>query len=277
MSLPAPRFLAIAAVLTLPAPLARAEAPLLASQVPQLAITALADLPAASPANADPQLCDHLFVGTPATPAGQATMAKGWAVTGEAAFGPYTAVSFIGKAEAATSGTCALTQGNVGIWSGNQMVALVFTQNPDDDLIGSVIPSGLGLRILSGSVVPGTVADLRLIGGTDIAVTPPALSEPVCGGRAEVPLVEGMPIDMARKLLVDYGWHAQPQDAPGVGMAADIAARGVTEVEDCSGTGFGFCSYLYVGPAGGLSVITAGEIWDGGLPTVTGYAMTCAS
>ncbi|GAB1362101.1 hypothetical protein MASR1M32_13370 [Rhodobacter sp.] len=60
-------------------------------------------------------------------------------------------------------------------------------------------------------------------------------------------------------------------------MAADIAARGVTEVEDCSGTGFGFCSYLYVGPAGGLSVITAGEIWDGGLPTVTGYAMTCAS
>lgn len=273
--------LALAAALTVPltlaAPLARAEAPLLATQMPGLAITALADLPAASPANADRQFCSHLFVEAPATAAGQATRAKGWAVTAETAFGPYTAVSFIGKAEPATSGTCELTQGNVGIWSGAQLVALVYAQNPDDDLIGSVSGFGQGLRIHSGGVIPGTVADLRLIGGTDIAVTPPALSESLCNARAEVPFIEGMPIDMARKLLAESGWQPVPQNTGSPGMAQGIAAAGVPEVEDCAGTGFAFCSYVYQGPAGTLSVITAGELWEGNLPAVTGYSASCAA
>ena len=267
---------ALAATLILIASAAVAEAPLLATQVPQLAITPLADLPAAPPQTQDRQFCQHLFTDAPATPAGQATRAKGWEVTGETAFGPYTAVSFIGAFEPATSGTCELMQGNVGIWSGSRLVALVYSQNPDDDLIGSVSAFGQGLRISSGGVIPGTVADLRLIGGTDIAVTPPALSESVCN-VADVPFIEGMPINMARKLLAEAGWQPVPQNTESLGMAQDIAAAGVPEVEDCAGTGFAFCSYVYQGPAGMLSVITAGELWEGNLPAVTGYSANCTS
>jgi hypothetical protein len=47
-------------------------------------------------------------------------------------------------------------------------------------------------------------------------------------------------------------------------------------VQECSGTGFGFCDYAYAGPAGTLSVITMGEIGeDGRLPVVSDYGVDC--
>jgi hypothetical protein len=151
------------------------------------------------------------------------------------------------------------------------MVALVYGVRPDDDLIGRIDPFGKdGLRILSGDVVPGTVADLRVIGQSAIAITPPAAVEPVCDGRAEVPFIEGMPINMARTLLMERGWQPVANPEPGMGMPQSLAEAGVPEVEDCSGTGFGFCGYSYSGPAGRLSVTSAGEPTDAGLPVVVG-------
>jgi hypothetical protein len=50
----------------------------------------------------------------------------------------------------------------------------------------------------------------------------------------------------------------------------------VTEVEDCSGTGFAFCGFRYTGPAGDLSVVTVGEgDENGGLPLVARYSVDC--
>lgn len=55
---------------------------------------------------------------------------------------------------------------------------------------------------------------------------------------------------------------------------ADLVRRGVPEVEDCSGTGFGFCGYGYRGAAGRLSVTTVG---DNDFPSVSGYEVHCGS
>lgn len=264
----------IAAVLVLAAGAAAAEGPRLASQVPGIAVLPLTDLPAAPVAKEELQYCSHLFAD-PQTAAGRAVRDKGWEVTGEVPLGPYTAVSFVGGWLPSTSGTCDLTEGNIGLFSGAQLVGLVYSADPEDQLIGHAVAFGpSGLRIFDGSVLPGPVADLRLI-GTDVAVTPPAPEEPVCGS-ATVPYLHGLPIDMARGLLAEYGWQPVPQPAAGAGMAQAIAAAGVTEVEDCAGTGFGFCSYVYQGPAGGLSVVTAGEpTEDYGLPAVVGHSVQC--
>ncbi|MBR0668088.1 hypothetical protein GXW71_27285 [Roseomonas hellenica] len=46
------------------------------------------------------------------------------------------------------------------------------------------------------------------------------------------------------------------------------------EVEDCSGTGMGFCGHTYRGPAGRLHVTTVGE---GSFPSVAGYRAQCGA
>lgn len=154
----------------------------------------------------------------------------------------------------ATSGACKLLDGNVGFYSGGQLVALLFGTRADAPMIGSLRPVSDGLRILSGALIAGSVADLSQ-DGSALIVTLPATEEPVCNAAAVVPAIEGQPIDKARSLLMQSSWQPVPGDPTqqGLGWARDIAAAGIPEVEDCSGTGFGFCSFLHSGPAGELS------------------------
>ena len=89
-----------------------------------------------------------------------------------------------------------------------------------------------------------------------------------------VPNIHGRPINEARTILQRNGWTpAPPQTRDGNGSrVSGLVRRGVPEVEDCSGTGFGFCAYSYGGAAGTLSVTTAG---DDDLPAVAGYSVRC--
>ncbi len=93
-----------------------------------------------------------------------------------------------------------------------------------------------------------------------------------------MPLIYGQPVDRARAALAQAGWSPLPYtgERGPQGLAPDIAAAGVTEVEECSGTGFGFCAYRYRGPAGDLSVTTMGDFGaDGSLPVVAFYGVDC--
>lgn len=88
--------------------------------------------------------------------------------------------------------------------------------------------------MLSGDVLPYTMADLTT-DGTSITVTDPAKVEPVCTNAAEIPGIEGLPIDEARARLIRSGWTPVPGDPAqqAYSQAADIAAAGVPEVEEC--------------------------------------------
>ncbi|NJM83331.1 MAG: hypothetical protein HC844_13320 [Tabrizicola sp.] len=204
---------------------------------------------------------------------------KGWGVTGEAALGPWTAVSFVGGYSPSTSSTCELLDGNVGVFAGDRLVALIYARDPKSVLVGRIRAFGDGsVRIASGDLVAFPVADLRQVGGTVVTVSPLAPSEPVCQGAASVPYIEGLPIDLARVLLAEAGWQPDGSVASGRsgGMAEALAELGIVEVEDCAGTGFGFCRYAYVSPVATLGVISVGEgREDGSLPTVSGYTATC--
>jgi hypothetical protein len=249
----------------------------LGSRTPGLELVALDTLPSAPQDQGDTEFCDHLFVEKATTPGGKDATAKGWHVTAELPLGDLTAVSFVGRAEPATSGTCTLLDGNVGLYSGGRLVALLYGTQPEEPMIGRIRRFGADLRILSGDVLPGTVADLVRT-GDEIAVTDPAKEEPVCNGTALVPQIEGLPIDEARNRLMRAGWTPVPGDPAeqALGWAKDLAAAGVPEVQDCSGTGFAFCAYRYAGTAGELSVTTAGEGGEsGGLPLVASYGVDC--
>ena len=53
---------------------------------------------------------------------------------------------------------------------------------------------------------------------------------------------------------------------------AELMKRGVVEVDGCSGTGFGYCSYGYESPAATLSLATVGDADD---PAVSSYDVRC--
>jgi hypothetical protein len=249
-----------------------------ASESYGFALVKLETLPDAPTDTGETALCNHLFLPTPETPGGRDAQAKGWHVTAELPFGGFTAVSFIASALPATSGTCELIDGNVGFYSRDQLVALLYGTLPDEAMIGRIRPFGdTGLRVLSGDVLPYTMADLT-VDGSSLTVTDPAAEEPVCTGTATVPQIEGLPIDEARVVLQRSGWTPIPGDPAkhAFSQATEIAAAGVPEVEDCSGTGFAFCAYRYSSPTGDLSVITAGEGGEsGGLPLVARYSVDC--
>jgi hypothetical protein len=119
-------------------------------------------------------------------------------------------------------------------------------------------------------------ADL-LVSDEAIELRPIAEEESFCGGAAVVPNVYGEPIDEARPKLQQYGWEVAPGNLLPLDVRGiELRELTVIEVEGCSGTGFGFCFYLYAGQRGKLTVMTAGEIHDGRLPLVAGYAVDCA-
>ena len=122
------------------------------------------------------------------------------------------------------------------------------------------------------------MADLRLGADESLTIQPLSAQEAVCRGTASVPNVYGQPINRARDLLARNGWspvipRRPPGERPDV-RVADLIRRGVPEVEDCSGTGFGFCSYNYRGDGRTLNVTTVG---DGDYPDVSGYAVRCTA
>ena len=257
-------------------------APEIASDVPELRIVALDSLPNAPAAASDVDGCRHLLVENVRTPAVQAVAAKGWGVTAEAPFGAWTAVSFVGGYVQATSGTCELLGGNVGLFQGDTLQVLIFGADDLTPKIGLIEALEDGaLRIFNGDLIPYPVADLRLAGTAGMAIMPPARQDPVCNGTAQLPFIYGLPIDIARARLAEAGWQpvpTPPADTAFFGMASALAAEGIVEVTNCAGTGFGFCSFAYNGPAGQLSVTTAGEgREDGSLPSVVGYGVTCGT
>ncbi|MGL4310774.1 MAG: hypothetical protein ACRCSU_09820 [Paracoccaceae bacterium] len=251
------------------------------SRVDGISVSLLDMLPNAPATAGQRDRCDHLLV-QPDSPAARSVAEKGWAVTADMPFGPYQAVSFVGRMEPATSGTCDLSEGNVGIFSGGDLVAIVYMAPDQIQKIGRVVPFGDGgLRIWNGDVLPAPLADIRLAPRAGISVIPLAQVDELCGGAAAVPFIYGQPIDAARKMLMESGWAPVDQTASGnriSGVAKDLAEMGIVEVDDCSGTGFGFCGYEYRGLSSTLSVVTVGETAsDGSLPVVSGYGVRCGS
>ncbi|ONG45850.1 hypothetical protein BKE38_25975 [Pseudoroseomonas deserti] len=247
------------------------------SQVEGLAFSPLSSLPRA-PAGADGRLCGFSKPGE--TPAGRLVSRAGWAVTGEERLGRLQAVSFAGEFESGTSGSCAIRQGNVALFEGEQLLAIAYARPGARRSIGGVLPLEIagqpaGLRLWDGDFLSQPLADLRAQPDGTLALLPLAAEETRCQGRAVLPNLYGRPITEARRLLQQRGWTPIPGDRANDGVGGREAAlvkAGVVEVDSCSGTGFGYCRFGYRGAAGLLDVTTVG---DNTVPTVSDYGVRC--
>jgi hypothetical protein len=244
------------------------------SVVPALRITPTDILPRAPGQRLD-EYCANEVV-TPRGPAARAVAARGWHVTGEARVGTLVAVSFVAGLEPATSGLCLVEGGNVGLFEGARLVAIVHAARSD----------GGPLRRIGATSVPGRLrlwpeaytpplADL-VARGEGAAVVPVAASENWCGGIA-IPTAYGLTIATARRRILAAGWRPAPPPAAEIaatsGRDFDFRRAGISELEVCSGTGFGLCLFNYRHPRGArLQVQTAGEA-----EAVVDQRVTCAA
>jgi hypothetical protein len=245
------------------------------SELAGLKFIRLDKLPAA-PGGADTDACSS-FIVQPSTPAGRLVAARGWSVTGEAKVGMLQAVSFAGSFEQGTSGTCTIGDGNVAIFDNDQLIAIAYAERSSNQSIGRIV--GLengGARVWDGDFLSTPIGDIELTDDSLLRLGKLAREETLCGGKAVVPNIYNMPINKARAALSEKGWTpvaGEPKTDPAeFGREIDLIKQGIVEVDSCSGTGLAYCGYKYRGPAGTLSVTTAGE---NDLPSVVGYEVNC--
>ena len=247
--------------------------PAVRSHVPGLKITLLSQLPKA-PA-AVQAACGALTKQT--SEGGKLAASLGWGVVGEQKLGPYDAVSFAAEFAPAASATCAIDKGNIALFRGTQLVALIYAPPKVETPIGDISLVGDRLRIFDGDLAPAPVGDIRLTRYGAIEVDPVAERESVCGGQGVVPNMYGKSIDKVRKALIGKGWapiEAKVEDPKSdeLTLAPDLRKHGVIEVESCSGTGMAYCCYGYRNGTMPLAVRSSG---DGLFPTVIDYSVSC--
>jgi hypothetical protein len=185
-------------------------------------------------------------------------------------------ISFGGEFIGGTSGTCAIRQGNVGVFEGVALKAILYTDKNSDELIGQLRQKEDGeLRLWSGEYLRYPVADISA-DDHSFVVKNLSADEPFCHGRAKVPNVYGMPITEARERLGAAGWQPVPQEREEWGQQIELHDLGVTEAVGCSGTGYAHCTYAYRGPQASLTLTTAGELYEQSIPSVAFYDVSCS-
>ena len=212
----------------------------------------------------------------PTTAAGRYVEQRGWGVISETRLGRYQLVSFGGIFIPGTSGSCAIEQSNIGLFESDRLKAIVYTGAKTDRFIGQLHPMEDGsVRLWGGDFLQSAVADLVVRAGK-MVLRPLAAEDTACNGTAFVPNIFDLPITKAREKLQSRGWKPVPQALTAdLSQQDDLQAIGVVEVEACSGTGFGFCSYVYQGAVATLLVTTAGELYQDQVPAVAWYDVTC--
>ncbi|NLA21323.1 hypothetical protein GPU89_38695 [Burkholderia cepacia] len=127
------------------------SAPRVVSELKDIRMKPLANLPMAGSAN-DRGDCSQLVI-QPKSAAARLVAAQGWAVMSDMPLGPYRAISFAGQMEAATSGTCSITQGNVAVFENGRLIALAYGKSAEDTAIGRLAPLESGaVRIWDGDI-----------------------------------------------------------------------------------------------------------------------------
>lgn len=265
--------LALNLALSLPAAAqTNTTAPRVVSELKDIHIKAGAALPKAGGTQHDREDCPQAVI-QPKSAAAKRVASQGWAVMADVPLGPYRAVSFAGQMQAATSGTCSITQGNVAVFDHDKLIALAYGKSAEDTAIGNLIPlEGGAVRVWDGDITTSPVGDLHVDADGTLRLSKIASEDAVCQGRAKVPNVYGMPIDKARKALAAKGWNPVRAKASGDPRQAALFKRGVIETDDCSGTGLAYCSYSYTSTVGKLSLTTMGE---DDLPSVADYSVKC--
>lgn len=257
-----------------PSPSDQLDKFILVSQVRGVDIMHLSQLPKAPKKSDETESCDRPTSKTPSAEA-RAVEQQGWTVTGEAKLGSLQVVSFVADTEEGTSGSCLLKDGNIAFYDGGKLVALAYASKKTTLSLGRVEERSDVLRLWDGDLVQQPVADVKLIGGKGIVITALPNEDKFCAGQVAVPNVYNVPIILARIMFKEYGWQPEQSKQESDSSSQGLVDMGITEVDGCAGTGFGFCGFEYKNAGHSLSVVTVGDSPD--TPSVISYDVKCSN
>ena len=239
------------------------------SDISGVSLVALGALPHSPENGSRPEYCAG-YRAQKLTAVGTMVAKLGWIVTSEAPLGRYEVVTFASGFTPGTSGMCFARNANIAVFDGASLVALAYSSHSAAFPLGVVEPLESG-ALLVWTDPPGFPVGELHDGNNGLRLTATAPERTFCNRRAVVPNVYGRPLGAARKILIAHGWRPWRSRERLYDRAAQLAKQGIIEAESCSGTGVGYCSFNYGGPAGVLRVITNGE-WR---PDVVSYSVAC--
>ena len=183
---------------------------------------------------------------------------QGWAILSEAALEQFHLVTFAGTLTRGTSGMCRISNSFVGIFENEQFIGVIRTEDEQNTDIGGMgaIQDGV-IRLSSGEFISSPVADIKVIDDT-LIFEPVSEFTSHCGGQTAVPNVIGKSIIEGREFLFSYGFQPVKTRPADWGQEAQLAAKGVAEVDGCGG-GAAYCIFRYEDEFSRVSLITQGE------------------
>ena len=179
---------------------------------------------------------------------------KGWAITSQIKYGPFELISFAGSFESATSSICIIEETNIAVFERKKLVGLFYTDPEDNHLLASMNLYNSGkISIVSAS--GPRMSQFELIFRNGRITLDNNSFEFACEGSGIIPDLVGENFDSARKALIEYGWKPTreltgSEDFLSFYEKDDFYERlrvnhDWPELITCSGTGLGYCKYLY--------------------------------
>lgn len=220
------------------------------------------------------------------SPEARQVKARRWTVVDEMKAGDYHLVTFVARTQLGTSSMCLRGDGGIALFLDGRLQALVqqgpeagkelpFRDFPASQLVFLSPLDQAGLRIFNGEFLDAPVADMHFDADGGVRITKRPDVDTFCSGRARVPDIYGIEIGRARRIVARYGWAPmiQKRDESFNAISFErLTKRGITEFDDCSGSGPGYCGFSYLGDAGRLSVTTAGGFDE---DYVVAYGVEC--
>ena len=193
---------------------------------------------------------------------------RGWIVTSQVHYGPFELISFAGSLESITSGMCIITETNIAIFLSNKLLGFFYTDPELDTGLSGVHADGMGrVQVVSGGGIRPTSFEITFRSNRITLDTPSYTT--ACEGSDIIPSLTSHSILEAKKELLSFGWKPT-SDISGPEEFRNYyekdpyyettrIERNLPELITCSGTGVGFCKYLYEGDKSYLEIDTVSD------------------
>jgi len=196
---------------------------------------------------------------------------RGWAITSDIHYGPFNFVSFVGSFESITSGMCIIKNTNIAIFHNGKLMGFFYTDPDFDTELSSIrIDNSGAISVYSGGGVDLPSVEI-ILRDNKITLDTPSYKT-ACKGDGIIPKLTGQSIFDAREKLFSFHWRPSvdvneneafiQNQKKGPYYKSTRSERYLPELDTCSGTGLGFCKYVYERTSSYLYLTT---ISDGGI------------
>ncbi|MFC0279935.1 hypothetical protein EP867_14955 [Falsigemmobacter intermedius] len=160
---------------------------------------------------------------------------------------------------------CAYGESNVAIYRGDKLEALIWAAFEEEIPIIMAVPiEDRLLRLYAADYVNYPVADLVFAENDTLVLRELPQTDRYCSGKVPLPVGWGKSLKAELSALNAAGWSARS------------AEKGKLAPVECSGSGAGYCVYMFDHEGAELKLTTYGGEAQANGPAIADYEVTCS-